>query len=472
MKNRITQAAVLLLTALLFFHELAAQPMLNTKTRVEGLVVFQDFKDSTLYYYIPPPLRLKMDDNGRPVFQFLAMRYTGTSCQNDQGENSFMSLAQFTIQRPLMDKNKVYQAERALRASTGGWIGLKPIPLAGIGAELVAPIGTNPDGSAQNRRIGGVDLREQGPSEWEEKTFTLKLDPHEAQLLIENMEKEQLAISFSYTYLADAIRGNDVSYELRGDSAAQAALGDLREDLLTDEDTLPKATIVYGNSLGILADVNKWPQNLKKIDVNAEGFPSGFPSVELRCYDFSDALRPDLAIKRVSLQAYTLSGQLSRPINYQFGDMNRNTIVQNVEFPVVLDMSKGYRYQITEIMEDGTMKKSNGWTEADFCEGLLDLTTDPEKNPIEHRVLEVEVDRESMEAKGISQARFVVSFTFGGKKKVEELTFGENSYNDFQSLDLAFDKAEGLEVKVVWEGYGEQRLGRKPLDGYYYLVAE
>lgn len=472
MKSISTQLSGFLLGFMILSSCLYAQPTLNTKTKVNGLVVYQDFKDSTLFYYIPPEMKLKMEANGRPVFQFLAMRYTGTSCRDDQGEKSFMSVAQFTIQRPLMDKNKVYQAERELRYKSGGWASLKPIPLAGIEARLVAPIGTNPDGSSQNRAIGSLRSGADGPSDWTEKTFTLRLDPVEAQLLIDNMEKEQLAISFAYTYLAETVGGIDVSYELTGDSAAQAALGDLQDELLNDEDTLPKARIIYGNSLGILADVNKWPQNLKKVDVNAEGFPSGFPSVEIRCYDFADKLRPDLAIKRVSLQAYTLGGQLSRPINYQFGTMNRKAIAQNVKFPVVIDMSRGFRYQVTEIMEDGTMKKSNGWTEADFCEGLLDMTTDPDNNPIEHRTLEVEVDRRSMESRGVNRARFVVNYSFGGKKMTEELSFGEGSYQDFQTLDLAFDKEVGLEVKVVWEDYGEQRLGRKPLDGYYYLVVE
>ncbi|MCI4670717.1 MAG: hypothetical protein MRZ79_21460 [Bacteroidia bacterium] len=449
--------------------------MLNTERSMEGLRIFQDFKDSSLYYYVPPPLQLKIEKSGRPSFQFLAMRYTGSSCRANEGGNEFLSVAQFTIQRPLADKNQIYQVERSLRQQTGNWVRLKPIPLAGIGAELVAPVGSNPNGHPQNRRLGGVNISENGPSEWEEKTFTLKLNPHEAQLLIQNMEKEQLSISFSYTYLASAIPGISNSLILEGDSSSRSKLQELKEDVTADSDTTVGSHVVFGNTLEILADVNTWPQNLKKVDVNADGFPVGFPSLELRCYDFADGLRPDLAIKRVSLQAYTLGGQLSRPINYQFSAQQTFTIEQQVNFPVVLDMSRGYRYQITEIKNDGSISKSNGWTEANFCEGLLDLTTNPDQNPIAHQVLEVELSQEDMEKAGFVEAKFILNFSFAGNEKVEEIRFGKNSYESFQSLDIAFDKAQGYSVKVIWiDGNGDKITKRVPShsDGYYYLSIE
>ncbi len=447
------------------------QPMLNSKIEVEGFQLFQDWKDSSLYYYLPPPLKLKTEDEGRPDFQFLAMRYTGTSCRDDAGEVSFLSLAQFTLERQPQDKNLIYQVQRSMRASEGKWIELRPMPLRGISAQLIAPVGSHPDGKSRHSKVGGVDLGDGGPSEWEEKTFTLRLDPHEAQLLIENMEKRQLALSFSYTYLAEAIPGLGSEVNLVGDSGALAQLEQLEGKMIRERDTTPASLPVYANSLAIEADVKRWPQNLKKIDVNAEGFPGGFPAIEIRCYDFADRLRPDLAIKRLTLQAYTLGGQLARPLTYQFREAEKEEVVRQVKFPVALDMSRGYRYKVTEISATGDIQESPGWIEADFCQGLLDLTAHPEENPILHHSLDLEVSSEEIREASIRELRLVFSYSFGGKSHRREVTLGASQ--DFQSIELAYDREEGLEATLFWEyknGYTKKRalaVGEK--DDYFYL---
>ncbi|MEK7257537.1 MAG: hypothetical protein AAB316_22470, partial [Bacteroidota bacterium] len=76
---------------------LPAQPVLRSVQTIDGRKVFQDLKQKNVFYLAPGNLRLATEGDGKPRFQLLEMRYTGTACAGTGQEKRFTNLVQLTI---------------------------------------------------------------------------------------------------------------------------------------------------------------------------------------------------------------------------------------------------------------------------------------------------------------------------------------------------------------------------------------
>src|SRR5688500_13901883 len=74
-----------------------AQPTAIAKQLLDDIEVYQDLKHNNLYYYAPGNLNLAFEADGKPKFQLVEMRYTGSSSYGDNGEKRFMNVVQFSI---------------------------------------------------------------------------------------------------------------------------------------------------------------------------------------------------------------------------------------------------------------------------------------------------------------------------------------------------------------------------------------
>ena len=74
-----------------------AQPSFSKSQLVTDQMVYQDLKQSSVYYYIPFGYQLAVDASGKPDFSLIQMRYTGTRATADEGVSKFNNLVQFRV---------------------------------------------------------------------------------------------------------------------------------------------------------------------------------------------------------------------------------------------------------------------------------------------------------------------------------------------------------------------------------------
>src|SRR6185503_18143635 len=113
------------------------QPVLSTKQNLYGFDVYQDHNIKQQFYYSPPDVALKTDNNGLPSFKLLQMRYTGTHLYSDQESKGFLNILQLSIILESIPTSSYDQIKRAL----GGNAILKPISVKQFHGELIIPLG-------------------------------------------------------------------------------------------------------------------------------------------------------------------------------------------------------------------------------------------------------------------------------------------------------------------------------------------
>ena len=185
--------AFLVFLSLIITKKCLSQPLVSTKYHIGNLTLFPDLRDSSQIYYAPLPIKLKQDEEGRPEFQFLAMRYEGAKCMQDRNEISYINLAQLTFVRPLTPREELEAARNHLHSEMGHPVYLRPLPIAKIHGDLISAF-RDEFGEQKRQRLGSLNSGENG--DWVEKTFTLKLDNIDAQILIKQLEENLLAMSF------------------------------------------------------------------------------------------------------------------------------------------------------------------------------------------------------------------------------------------------------------------------------------
>jgi hypothetical protein len=408
-----------MLTALLllapFIPRLSAQPLLSSVEKIEGVEVFQDMKRSNHHYYLPGELVLGREENGRPKFQMLQMRYTGTALLGNQGGRGFINVVQIGVERKPISSKEL----QAIRKALGRGATLDPLPIANLEAHLVMPLADN-DGRYQRigRSAGLEGDRKKRSSIWTEKHFTVRLGPNEAELLWDEIEKGSIVFSIGYAYYADAVDVLAGDYEIEGDSASVAGLDELLKEF-TALDSTSSPQVVRAGAIPIDLDAKKWPDMCRRIDLNGE-VPPAWAFLEVRCYDFANALRPDLAMKSVEIEATGITGNNIRlkPIRFMTARAEEHT--RQVRFPYAIDLAHPYRYRVVEYDEEGT-DQAGSWQTATDWAGLLDLTTAPENLPYNEHSIEVEADTAAYRAVGYESLEIHLLFVRDGHPHREKI---------------------------------------------------
>lgn len=340
---------LLALAALLAAWPAVALPNLSRARLVGPLTLYPDDRRASLYYYGPGEISLAQGTDGRPELSFLLARYAGTAATGDQGAIVYRSLLTVGVRQNQPTPAQLEVARRGLVRGAE----LRPLPIQ----RLEARLGYTPLNAPEANELpeghfeGGMDGA--SGAQWQNRTYVLALGPSEAELLWGAFERGQLVLSFSYVYFALG-KGSD-----------------------REPESLPEPRQVRAGATSLAVDARRWPENLRKVDINQD-LPPGYAVTSLYCYDFQDALRPDLYEKSVELVAAGVGGKEVRT-HARFSAHEPDIFALSLRFPVAVQMDRPLRFRAIETLLDGT-ERHGPWREASWSR-ILDVTTPPEARP-------------------------------------------------------------------------------------------
>jgi hypothetical protein len=350
----VTRAACVLATSL-GAATAAAAPNLSAPRPSGPLTIYPDDRRPDVFYYGPGEIVLETHADGRPKLTLLQVRYTGTASAGTKGAIAFRSRLTFDVRQTGVDP----QALVAVRAAAG--IGrsaeLRPLPIQRLQATLVhpstappppgAPAPTDPAPAGDEGHFETSESEAPSPS-WSRRTFVLALDATEAQLLGDTLRKGRLLLSLDYAFYARSTAVRSVQPE---------------PDVL-----------VRAGTAAIAIDALRWPDLLRQVDVN-EQVPPGYAALDVYCYDFHDALRPDLYEKQVEIEADGVGG---RPVvaSTTFGRTEPDLYARSLRFPVGVRLDRPYRFRISETALDGRVR-AGAWRTVASWDHILDVTSAP-----------------------------------------------------------------------------------------------
>ncbi|MEN1783494.1 MAG: hypothetical protein AAGF77_00005 [Bacteroidota bacterium] len=448
---------VIFLVLLSISNRLTAQPDFSSRQKIAGITIYKDHKDPQRKYYEPSGLQLKRTGSGAPEFDFLDMRYTGTACANDVGEKRFMSLVSFGVVRDPMSSDTLKSIEETLGFNRVRWA---PLPISKIQAQLIlAPLDTNEDKVVVKGNLeasSNTGLKASGSS-WIERTFAVRLSEQESQILRRQIQEKQLSISLSYTYYANFME--ESAGELSGSPQLRSELSENLEML----ESINAERIVRSDVLPIYIDVEAYPKTVQQIDLN-EQIPPAYAGIEVRCYDFTDGLRPDLFMKTVEIEAKSVQGEQIITVSTKFRSSTSDLNVVHLSFPYAIYVDTPMRYRVTEWKNTGE-RKTLPWRTKSECNALIDVTTDIDVHQYAVRHLELEIDHEVLSAMTYDTAKVIFYFTFDQKTKTKEMILDLAPSEPLQHFKLVHDKG----AQVVYSISTENNTGETRQTPFYEL---
>jgi hypothetical protein len=362
----------------------AAEPDLRQARTAGPLTVYPDNNRRNLFYYRPGDLRIATRENDAPDVHLLHVRYTGSVVNRDQGTTILRSI--FTV-RVVMNgptPMELSAARTALAADLGGAIELRPLPIRRLESVIVyAPISP----TAADRQPspstpmppGHFEEGETAPSRdgyWTERVYTLGLGPEDAQLLSSALEHGQVALSIGYAFLADGIGPDQPLQELSGSPALVEALTKVIAPPASSATGGPDsrreqrpAHLVRAGAIAVTADLRRWPQLLRRLDVN-EAAPPGYAALDVYCYDFNQGESP-LYEKQIEIEAAGVGGPVT--LTTSFSRSQPDIYARSLRFPVAVRLDRPYRFRVVEIAADGS-SRTTAWRQQTSWTALLDVT--------------------------------------------------------------------------------------------------
>ncbi len=468
---RISQflAGIILFVFILCTFNLFAQPELNSKQTIEGIAIFHDKTDPLLYYYEPGNLVLDQTDNDDPDFRFLDMRYTGSECYNDSGEKSFMSLVQFGVVMQKVSTETLNKIKTLLKKRRA--IKLKPLPISHIDTRLILPVESNRD-KAYNTidDVGALEANDKSgysssKSFWEKRTYTVKLNKHEAQLLNKQLKDGILGLNLNYAYHSDFwVQEEDMK-------GSKALVEQFAKDSIVDKENNIKNKIVKNNTLTVSIDVDKYPKAIKQIDLNEE-IPPAYAAIEIKCHDFLEDLRPELYMKIVEVEAVSVNNDKVIEIETKFLSKYRDIYTTHINFPYAVQIAAPMRYRVIEVYKTGE-RKALEWKNKTGCSSIIDVTSTRDQQISANKVVDVEINPELFENSNISKVEFYLFYAFNAEVKTENLVFNPSDELSLQSIQFRYDKNTPTYYLVKkYTQEGEALVGESLVldDGYVYLT--
>jgi hypothetical protein len=372
-----------------------AIPDLRRPRPAGALTFYADDRRGSLFYYGPGEIALAADADGRPDLRFLEARYTGTAAGGDAGRQVFRSVLSLRVVQTGVDPAGLAAARAAARLGAG--VELRPLPIQRLEAVLAytplrpdAAAAAAPDaGDAGTALPGGYFEEERSPDRsvdapfWTERTYVLGLSPEEAQLFGDSLRRGRLVLSLAYAFLAKgALPEQAPLLDLRGPREMREALrqrvaGRGGSDGAGGAKEAPvQVVLVRAGATALEVDAQRWPDLFRRIDIN-ESLPPGYAALEVYCYDFHDALRPDLYEKQVEIEATSVTG---KPVTLaaSFGAGTPELYARSLRFPVAVRFDRPYRYRVAETGVDG-QARPRPWVAASSWSRILDLTSPPEE---------------------------------------------------------------------------------------------
>jgi hypothetical protein len=362
-----------------------AAPDLRQGRQAGPLLVYPDDAKRNVFYFAPGDLVIASTEEGAPDIHLLHARYTGSVATGDAGTAVVRSI--FTVRLVMAgpSRHQIESARQVLAASPGGRIELRPLAIRRIESAIVYAAADRPDrnsAAAEPTQVlpsGHFEESDDGaPPEgyWTERIYTLGLNPADAQLLSDALERGRLALSVGYAFLADGIATRPVE-ELSGSPELVAALRkQLRASRGTPADgstnQQSEPIVVRAGAVAATADLARWPRIIRRIDINATA-PPGYAALDVYCYDFNQAADPKRYETQVEIQAMSVSGA---PVTLRatFSRAQPDLYVRSLRFRVAVRLDKPYRFRVHTISMDGTAV-TGPWRERTSWAELLDVTT-------------------------------------------------------------------------------------------------
>lgn len=452
---------ILLLTG--FLH---AQPIFSSQQEIGDLVLYQDFKDSSLYYYAPGKLNLGQKSNGTPDFQVLQMRYKGTNTHNDQDELRYLNVVQLRVQMERVNAQKLNKVKEQLPKD----ISIRPLSINSLEAYLVTGVGeeSKPLGGPLSIEATNRDGQTNKHHYWTERTFSLILDNTAAQLLNTQLENKQLAWSINYAMYADMLVDEAKEIRVEGDSTlVDSFTGQLDEFLQLD--TMPVNRLILSDAFSLEIDLEKHPDLFKQIDINETGIPVGYPAINLQCFDFTNESRPDLLMKIVEVKAMGLNDRWIDAESVTFSSYQSDINGYQVKFSGPVLMDKPVRYRIVEYDKEH-QQTDLGWQVKNSWLGNLNVSTPGTEIKVAKRTIEIEIEKNENISR--ENAHILFEYTYRGKKQYQMIDLQKDS-GELLKLSLIYDKESP--IYYFFKKENQLRKSKKQLlgsDNYIYLKVE
>ena len=360
---------------------LSAAPDLHSERPVGTLRIYSDASNARLYYYAPPEIQLVRDSDGKPDFHFLETRYTGTALSKDAGLTRHATLLSFRLELPRIPAQELTQAARTLGGS-GRPAEIRPLPIRSLKTALVYATVGIPDQVATPLPSGRFEAAGEGAGSegayWTERICTVGLDSLTAQIFRTALESHQVMLSVGYAFVVRDTVGDQGLDQLTG---APALVEELKGQLgprSTDRDSTAAASggwrVVRAGAIEIELDTKRWPDLMRRVDLNDRA-PPGYAALDVYCYDFNNDLRPDLAEKRVEIDAEAIGGRRVK-LDSMFRRSDPDIYSAGVRFPVAVRLDRPYRYRLSETKVDGRVTEGR-WREVSSWNRILDVTSPP-----------------------------------------------------------------------------------------------
>lgn len=427
---------------------LLAQPDLSSKKTVNGIVFFQDFRKENTYYLMPPKLQLIKESDGKPRLTLINSRYTGSSVYGDVGEKKFRNILQFGITMESMD----LEAIKSLKNQLGGnHVNLLMMPIKNLETTVLMPAATAQKTAQKLGRNGSFTASTNDENTfgfWKERTYSIHLENQDAELVSSLMQDGKLFLSFNYAIISEVIKGTKVVKKvINPRQVFQSVQSEVVEIIKID--SVVTSLPMRADAFSINVDTQKW-NLIRKIDIN-ENVPPAYSVLEARCYDFTNQLRPDLAVKILEIEATGLNNNpVSLPsIKFLSSQPSTNTI--SASFPFAVKLTKPLRYKITEYKKDGE-KVAFGWVSKDNWVEVIDITTPLDSIKYKTSDFEIEINPEMLQDTSLVSIEVEVSYSFMQKQQKKTLDFTINSSVFQRKISLISDKKVPINYKILLNG--------------------
>jgi hypothetical protein len=442
------QPSALFCIALFVFGCVSAmgQPLWNSRKAIGSQVIIQDIKQKNKFYYTPHKLELSKDPEGKPLFKLISMRYTGTQLRGDKAEKRFTNLLQFSVTMPAFTSQELKEMAAMFQLPTSAL--LVPMPIRNTEAVIVSGVGEGMDDGKLHKRVEVQSETNNGKAVfWSERNFVIPMDNYEAQILWDQYKNGRIAVHLNYAYFADIISINEEELKIMGDSAFVESVKNEVGDF--ERDTVESLEVVASDALEITIDISKYPDALKQIDINENSIPPAYPSLEVKCFDFSYDIRPDLAYKRIFLEATSVNGQTVQE-KIKFAKGTRDITTQFVSFRYAVRMDRPIRYKIIEGGTDGE-EVSGNWIQMEQFSNLIDATTQQKINQMTRHCADVEVLTEIFNDENLQQVSVHFLFVASGKSCSQRLDFRKDDAAMVKTKCITHDLAQPVKYFVIME---------------------
>lgn len=366
MRGKFLPAFVYLLCA--FGSPAFGQPDLNRAAQMEQWLVIPDYAQPNRYYFAPGKLQLVVDAAGKPDAMFLMMRYTGTELDARANRIFYNSLFQCRVVMEQIGGKRLQEIRQKLEAQTGRPISLDPLPIWNVETQLVVPSVNGPE-----KKLSAV-VEEETPAPsgifWTERLFTVKLGNEDAQLLQKALSLKQTTLHIQYTYHTRVIlsKRNELETAVRTQSGDTLSFSQKVE---VTKDSASALAPVFSDAFALAIDLEKHPDLMRKVDINSQA-PPGYALLEIRCYDFNNALRKDLFGKRIEIEAESVGGQ-KVVIRKTFMAVQPDIFVQFARFQYAVKLDRPFRYRIVEL-STGKQNQPGPWVTQKNWNALIDIS--------------------------------------------------------------------------------------------------